>query len=202
MSNLLTILVGPTCSGKTTLINALLKTQSNLHTITTATTRPPREGETNGLDYYFLTEKEFKAKLKAGEFLETEQIHGKHWYGSPKAEVDNKLERGNCVMALGVLGAQVVKSKYPNAITIFLSSTEDEVRSRLIARKTDEDEMRVRLASMQKEKYMQQFCDYTIKSKSQVQTYFETLSIINKHCLKLPGAGKIETPNQRTQSKQ
>ncbi len=106
-SPVLLVLAGPAGSGKTTLCERLVSTEPGFARVITATTRPPRPGETDGKDYHFLTPEQFDAKVAAGEFLEWAWVHGKHRYGTLKDAVFGPLEAGqNLIINIDVQGVE------------------------------------------------------------------------------------------------
>ena len=106
-----------------------------------ATTRAPRAGETDGENYYFLTNEQFEAKIDRGEMLEYVNYCGKY-YGTPKSEVDARLDRGTTVvLVIEVVGAANIKKLYPESTLIFIMPPSmDELRARLRGRGTESEE--------------------------------------------------------------
>ncbi len=140
----LIVLSGPSGVGKTTLLKGLLsRFPDDLKLSTSATTRPPRPGERDGVDYYFLRPEEFEQRRAAGEFLECCEVFGRgYWYGTLFSEVTPSLEAGKSViLEIDVEGTQRVLESYPDALTIFVrpSSTE-ELERRLRERATESEE--------------------------------------------------------------
>jgi guanylate kinase len=116
----LMVLSAPSGGGKTTLCGQLLKRQPWLRRCVTATTRAPRRGEKNGRDYWFLSEFEFKARVKADGFFEWARVHG-HYYGTPRREVERSLKVGqSLVLVIDVQGGRQVKKKSGKAVLVFL----------------------------------------------------------------------------------
>lgn len=107
-----------------------------------ATTRPPRPGEADGREYYFLSRSEFLRRIEAREFLEHEEVHGEH-YGTLIAPTRERMERGETVIFdLDVKGALSLKAHFPEALSIFLFPPSREIlRQRLTARKTEAPEL-------------------------------------------------------------
>ena len=127
------VISGPSGVGKDTIKNRLRESGFPLGYCVTATTRPAREGERHGVDYYFLTEDEFKAKLDQGQFIEHAIVHGKHWYGIPIEGLRAGMRSGDDVLVTpDVKGAATLRALIPNAISIFLTPANlDELRPRL-----------------------------------------------------------------------
>jgi guanylate kinase len=108
-----------------------------------ATTRPPRPGEHNGIDYHFLHLEEFASLKQGGEFLECFEVFGHgHWYGTLRSEVTTGLVEGKwVVLEIDVQGALAVAAEYPDAITIFIRPrSEEELERRLRGRATETEE--------------------------------------------------------------
>ena len=92
------IFSAPSGSGKSTIIRQLMQRVPNLHFSVSATSRPPRGTEKNGVEYFFLTPEDFRQKIARGEFLEYEEVYADLFYGTLKEQVDRKLERGENVI--------------------------------------------------------------------------------------------------------
>ena len=143
------IISGPSGVGKDTIIEALRAhyDRPDYDFIVTCTTRAPRAGETDGVHYHFVPEAEFLALRDAGDLLEANQVHGAHWYGTPRQAVCRALERGHhAILKIDVQGAQVVKRRVPDALLIFLVPPSLETLfSRLRSRATETaDQLEVR----------------------------------------------------------
>lgn len=138
------IFSAPSGSGKSTIINYLMEQGLNLHFSVSATSRPPRGAEQNGVEYYFLTPEEFKQHIDAGDFLEYEEVYAGRFYGTLKAQVDKQLADGqNVVCDVDVLGSQNIKKAYGNqALSVFIQPPSIEaLRARLEGRGTDSAEV-------------------------------------------------------------
>ncbi|WP_238527219.1 MULTISPECIES: guanylate kinase [Persephonella] len=142
----------PAGGGKTTLSNLLLKEIPNLKKIVTCTTRKPRPGEKNGIDYIFLTKEQFEEKIKKGEFLEYAVVHG-NYYGTPKDQVFSQIDNGNDVLlVIDVQGMRQIKSNMDNVITIFMIPPSiDELVNRMRRRGDSDQEIQRRLQTAMKE---------------------------------------------------
>ncbi len=140
----LLIFSAPSGSGKSTIINYLMEQGLNLHFSISATSRPPRGQEQNGVEYFFLTPEEFKQHIAANDFLEYEEVYKDRFYGTLKSQVDKQLANGeNVVCDVDVLGGQNIKKHYGDkALSIFIQPPSIEVlRERLISRATDTPEV-------------------------------------------------------------
>lgn len=141
------VVSGPSGAGKGTVVGAVLERRPDIFLSVSATTRPMRRGEREGVDYHFVTEREFMAGRERGEFLETAEVYG-HLYGTPRVPVETALQEGRDVICeLDIQGALSVKRSKPDAILIFIEpSSLDELSSRLRGRGTeDPDTMRKRV---------------------------------------------------------
>ena len=137
------VLSGPSGSGKTTVVSRLMaKSPVPWVKAISATTRPPRPGETNGVDYYFLSDKEFRARREREDFVECAEVHGSgFWYGTLKSELQRCRELGSwAFLEVDVQGALRIMEVYPNAVTIFLRAPDEtQYEQRLRARGTESD---------------------------------------------------------------
>lgn len=142
MKGQILIISGPSGSGKSTLLNRLLKEENDLYFSISSTTRVPRQGETDGVNYYFTSEDEFKKGIDADEFLEWACVHG-NYYGTSLKPVLNALEEGKiAIFDIDVQGFNIAKSKFAQNITsVFITTaSKNELKSRLQNRGTDSAE--------------------------------------------------------------
>jgi guanylate kinase len=132
------VITGPSGVGKGTLIRALCERVPELELSISATTRPPRQGEQDGLDYHFLDEEDFSRRLQNGEFMEQAAYSG-HLYGTLLSEVEPRLDRGvGVVLEIELQGARQVRERVPGAVLVFVAPPAPEVlRERLEGRGTD-----------------------------------------------------------------
>lgn len=141
--NKVIIFSAPSGSGKSTIIHSLVEQGLNLHFSISATSRPPRGTEREGVEYFFLTVDEFRRRIKEGDFLEYEEVYQGRFYGTLKSEVDRQLASGeNVVCDVDVLGALNIKRHYAErALSVFIQPPSIEVlRERLLARGTESAE--------------------------------------------------------------
>ena len=139
MKGQILIVSGPSGSGKSTLLSRLLKEENDLYFSISSTTRAPRQGETEGVNYYFINKDEFKKGIDAGEFLEWACVHG-NYYGTSLKPVLKALEEGKiAIFDIDVQGFNIAKSKFAENITsVFITTaSKNELKSRLQNRGTD-----------------------------------------------------------------
>ena len=144
MAGKLIIFSAPSGSGKSTIINYLLTCNLNLAFSISATSRPPRGTEKNGVEYFFLTPEEFKRRIAANEFLEYEEVYTDRFYGTLKSQVEKQLEAGqNVVFDVDVVGGCNIKKFYGDrALSVFIQPPSIyELRARLNGRGTDTPEV-------------------------------------------------------------
>jgi guanylate kinase len=135
------VITGPSGVGKGTLIRGLLERVPELAVSVSATTRPPRPGERDGVDYHFLTPAEFEQRVRAGDFLEHATYSGNR-YGTLRSEVERLTSEGRpVVLEIEVQGARQVRQTMPEAVAVFIAPPSSEaLRARLIGRGTDTPE--------------------------------------------------------------
>ena len=144
MKGKLVILSAPSGSGKSTIINHILDKNLPLEFSISATSRPPRGNEKNGVEYFFLSQDEFKKKIKEGCFIEYEEVYPDRFYGTLKREVEKKLaKRKNVILDVDVAGGLNIKKLYgENALLIFVRPPSiEELQRRLEKRGTDTPEV-------------------------------------------------------------
>ena len=148
---LLVVMSGPGGVGKSTISN-YLKAHPDFWLSISATTRSPREGESHGVDYFFVTDKEFDLMIKNGEFLEWAEFAGNR-YGTPIKGVEEKLSLGkNVLLEIEIAGARQIRKLAMNALFVFISPPSwEELESRLIARGTDSEERRLARLALARE---------------------------------------------------
>lgn len=148
----LVVISGPSGCGKDTIMNEIFKMDPNIIPSVSATTRPPRKGEINGINYYFLSTEEFEERIRKNEFLEYVR-YGENYYGTLKPQLDEKLKTGKTVvLIIDVRGAVNVRKIYPTAKTIFIMPpTESELEKRLRCRDSDNEDSILRRLEVAKD---------------------------------------------------
>lgn len=161
---LVIVISGPSGVGKDATITKIRNSGDKFHYVVTATTRPKRKGEEEGVDYYFMTHEDFARRVENGEFLEHAEVYGNH-YGVLRVEVRKALIKGeDVILKVDVQGAETLKSKIPDAIFVFLVPTRiEDLVTRLKRRNADSHEaLEVRLEKAEKEMNRVSMFDYRV----------------------------------------
>ena len=164
---LLIVISGPSGVGKDSVVLEMKDRGLPFHFVVTATTRPPRESEVHGVDYYFFSKSEFADMIERDELLEYAFVYN-DYKGIPKFQVRQALDSGqDVVMRLDVQGAATIRELCPEALLIFLTTdTEEELVERLKARKTEsEPELKLRIATARREMKRVQEFDYVVVNR-------------------------------------
>ena len=138
----LIVFAAPSGAGKSSLIKEIISNNENIELSVSATTRSPREGETHGKDYFFITDNEFNDLKKKNAFIESADVHG-HKYGTLKAFVEERLENNiSVVLDIDVQGFIQISNSIKEVISIFIIPPSlDELKNRLILRGLDADDV-------------------------------------------------------------
>jgi guanylate kinase len=161
---ILFVISGPSGVGKGTVRSAVLPQVDDMQISISATTRPPREGEIDGQDYFFTTPARFQQMIDNGELLEWASVYG-NLYGTPQDFVTAMLSQGNDVLLeIDIQGALQVKKKMPAGVFIFISPpTVEELSRRLCGRGNDsEQSIQIRLGACQEEMSHMKYYDYVV----------------------------------------
>ncbi len=158
------IISAPSGSGKTTLIDLLLKENPSLSFSISHTTRPPRPGERDGVEYFFVSEQKFEQMIREERFVEWAEVHG-HFYGTSREMlVQPEKDSRDVILDIDVQGAAQVRQKMPEAISIFiLPPSYEALKTRLLTRQKDKEEVMLkRLENARKEIRRYSEFDYII----------------------------------------
>ena len=142
----LVVISGTSGVGKGTVLGIMMEKNKNLSFSVSATTRDPRPGEVDGVHYYFITKEKFEAMIEGGQFLEYD-AHMANYYGTPRAQAEEKMEHGSVLLDIDPNGAKQVKTAAPEALLIFIMPPSmEELERRLRGRgDTPEDQIRLRM---------------------------------------------------------
>lgn len=161
---LLVVLSGPSGAGKGTVCKALLPAMPEMGYSISCTTRQPRQGEQEGVNYFFKSREEFERMMKNDELLEWAEVYG-NYYGTPLRYVEEQLAAGrNVLLEIDIQGALQVKRKYPKGVFIFLIPPSlDELKKRILGRGTEtEESFKLRFGSAAEEmNYINEY-DYVV----------------------------------------
>lgn len=179
---ILFVISGPSGVGKGTLIEMLRKNHPEFAISISSTTRKPRSGEIDGVNYFFLEKEEFKTRIELGEFLEWAEFSG-NLYGTSKKFVEKMLEEGqNIILEIDVCGALQVKNKLKNTVLIFIEPPFfEELKMRLFKRSTEtEEEIQKRLNIVKSELEQKHEFNYVMINDDIDSTYKKLENIILK----------------------
>ena len=174
------IVSAPSGAGKTSICDALIKSDKNIVYSVSTTTRNPRKGEKNGREYFFVSDNEFKNMVKKKMFVEWAKVHD-HFYGTSKKVLEQTLSKGKDILLdIDVQGAVKIKKQYKDALMIFITTpTLKILKERLIKRNKDSmDVIKTRVANAKKElTYLPKY-DYLILNDKLDKSIEEAKSII------------------------
>ncbi|VEI12445.1 guanylate kinase [Trueperella bialowiezensis] len=177
------VLSGPTAVGKGTVIGEIMATRPDIWFSISATTRPPRPGETHGVNYYFVSDAEFDEMVQSGGMLEWAVVHGLAKYGTPRAPVEQALAEGRTVLLeVDLAGARQVRESMPQAQQIFLAPPSwDDLVQRLHGRGTEsEEEQHRRLQTAKVELAAEAEFDHVVVNSTVAQATADLLKIIDE----------------------
>ncbi len=182
----LVVISGPSGAGKSTVVRELIKNCSlPLAISVSATTRPPRAGERDGIDYHFLSREEFAKRREADEFLECKEVFGRgDWYGTLQSEVATGLAAQKWViLEIDVEGARSVLKRHPNTLTIFVHcGSLAELERRLRSRNSDsEDAIKRRLEVARRELSFSDTYNYQINNQDVAESVRSICEILKRH---------------------
>ena len=169
------VISGASGVGKSTVLARVMESRSDLLFSVSATTRGPRPGEQDGVNYYFVTKETFLDMIEKDEFVEYD-AHMDNYYGTPKGQLEEKLSRANVILDIEPNGAFNVRRVRPDAVLIFIAPPSlEELERRLRGRgDTSEEQMKLRLSRVQWELEQSKQYDYTVIN-DQVETCAEEI---------------------------
>ena len=187
---LLIIISSPSGAGKTSICRKIISLESKIKISTSVTTRVPRDNEVDGVDYYFISNKDFQRKIKNNELIEYAEVFG-NYYGTTHKDIEDSTKEGNdLIFDIDWQGAQqLVKSKYKNIITIFiLPPSKDVIEKRLIKRQVESGDnkktVQIRMSQYETEISHQNEYDYIIVNDNFDKCIGKILKIIEIERLK------------------
>jgi guanylate kinase len=161
---LLIVLSGPSGVGKDAVLARMKEGGHSLHFAVTVTTRPQRRGESNGVDYHFVSRETFEGMVRGEELLEWARVYG-NFYGVPRRQVEEALEQGNDVLIkVDVQGAATIKQAMPHAILIFIAPPSMEALEKRVRRRNTESaiDLERRVATAHEEMRQREMFDYVV----------------------------------------
>lgn len=177
----LIVISGASGVGKGTVVKKMMARRKDLYFSVSATTRPPRPGEVDGKDYYFVTRERFQEMIRRGEMLEYDE-HAKNFYGTPRAQVEEKRAKGHVLLDIEPNGAKNVKNNYPEAELVFIMPPSvEELEHRLRGRNdTPEDQIAIRMERAKWEMAQRTWYDHVVVNDDAGRCAEEILSLIEK----------------------
>ena len=174
------VISGASGVGKGTVLKAIMKQRQDLMFSVSATTRPPRDGEVDGVHYYFVTKETFEDMIRKGEFLEYD-AHADNYYGTPRAQMEEKLSRGLVLLDIEPNGAKAVRENRPDATLIFIMPPSmEELERRLRGRgDTSEEQIQMRMARAVWEMEQRTWYDHVVVNDQVDACAEELLNIIS-----------------------
>ena len=176
----LIVISGASGVGKGTVLGLIMEKRKDLSFSVSATTRAPRPGEKDGVHYYFITKEQFEEMIGKGEFLEYD-AHAANYYGTPRAQAEEKLVRGHVLLDIEPKGAEQVRKAAPDATLIFIMPPSiEELERRLRGRgDTSEEQIAIRMERANWEMQQRQWYDHVVVNDDAARCADEILNIIS-----------------------
>ncbi len=175
----LVVISGASGVGKGTVLGIMMEKRKDLAFSVSATTRPPRPGEVDGVHYYFITKQRFEEMIEADEFLEYD-AHADNYYGTPRGQAEQKRKNGTVLLDIEPNGARQVKAHAADAVLVFIMPpTKEELERRLRGRgDTPEEQIRMRMARADWEMEQRSWYDHVVVNDDAERCAEEILNII------------------------
>ena len=175
----LVVISGASGVGKGTVLGIMMKKRTDLKFSVSATTRPPRPNEEDGVHYYFITKDRFEEMIAAGEFLEYD-AHAANYYGTPRAQAEEKMAHGSVLLDIEPKGAEQVKKADPDAVLVFIMPPSvEELERRLRGRgDTPEEQIQMRMERAIWEMEQRSWYDHVVVNDDAERCADEILKII------------------------
>ena len=164
------VISGASGVGKSTVLSRVMEERDDLSFSVSATTRPPRPGEQDGVHYYFVSREQFEDMIRRDAFVEYDE-HAQNYYGTPVAQLEEKMKTGHVILDIEPVGAKIVRGKRPDATLIFIMPpSREELERRLRSRgDTSEEQIQIRLERANWEMDQSSWYDHSVVN-NQVET--------------------------------
>jgi len=189
----LIVFSGPSGVGKGTILGKIVGRRKNLKLSVSYTTRKPRGGEIDGVNYHFVSENEFLEIVKEGGMLEYAKYCG-NYYGTPRKSVEEEIENGNnVILEIEVQGGEQILKKYPESVGIFvIPPSLNELKSRLTARALDHEEViSKRIEEARREIEFSKFYDYVVVNESVEECASNILKIVDSQNMRFDNMQEV-----------
>ena len=177
----LVVISGASGVGKGTVLSMMMEQRDDLYFSVSATTRPPRPGEEDGVHYYFVTRETFEDMIRQDQFLEYDN-HAANYYGTPRKQAEEKREKGHVLLDIDPNGAKQVKAAAPDAVLVFIMPPDiQELERRLRGRgDTSEEQIALRMARANWEMEQRSWYDHVVVNDDARRCAGEILDILSR----------------------